>query len=67
MKRLSTPSELQAAIDGNKHSSLGYVLTYIKCPKEKGQSLQDLDFFNENTTFSGSPIKIISCSTPLDF
>ena len=45
MKRLSTPSELQAAIDGNKHSSLGYVLTYIKSLKEKGQSLQDLDFF----------------------
>ena len=35
MKRLSTPSELRAAIDGNKHSSLGYVLTYIKSPKEK--------------------------------
>ena len=55
MKRLSTPSELRAAIDGNKHSSLGYVLTYIESPKEKDQGIisikrannyLDLDFFS---------------------
>ena len=39
MKRLSTPSELRAAIDGNKHSSLGYVLTYIESPKGKDQGI----------------------------
>ena len=68
MKRLSTPSELQAAIDGNKHSSLGYVLTYIKSPKEKekGHIMLGIRFFYENT-FSGSPIKRISGSIPLDF
>ena len=78
MKRLSTPSELRAAIDGNKHSSLGYVLTYIESPKGKDQGIiskkgynnyLDIDFFffYENTTFSGSPIEGISGSIPLDF
>ena len=78
MKRLSTPSELRAAIDGNKHSSLGYVLTYIESPKGKDQGIiskkgynnyLDIDFFffYENTKFSGSPIEGISGSIPLDF
>ena len=78
MKRLSTPSELRAAIDGNKHSSLGYVLTYIESPKEKDQGIisikrannyLDLDFFffYENTIYSGSPIEGNSGSIPLDF
>ena len=78
MKRLSTPSELRAAIDGNKHSSLGYVLTYIESPKEKDQGIisikrannyLDLDFFSimKILHFLAALLKEISGSIPLDF